>query len=450
MTTLPYPFGWSAGSKVRGPASSPDDCAWNVNFNNGNTNWNNHKIDGFVRAVRAGEYQDAVSLADLYAAWREARRGKRPSRNQLTFDAFWMDGMLGLQAELKEGSWRPRPSTCFIARAPKAREIHAPDFADRIVHHWLVPRLEAIYERAFIHDSYSNRRGKGTHVAVDRLQVFMRQVHSGEGGGWYLQLDIANFFNSIHRPTLYGLLKTRMLRHSLPMPIRRAVHALLQSSPADDDVVYACTAAERARVPAHKRLKNADRGCGIAIGNLSSQFFANVYLNELDQFVKHTLKARRYLRYVDDFVLIHRDRDQLLAWKGAIVTFLDKRLKLKLKEDVKLKPLSSGVDFLGYIVKATHRVVRRRVVHHARQKLRAWQLPHVRHGYLVATPAEYQGLRSVWMSYAGHFSHAASGRLYQQFHADFPWLRRALIKRPFDHRLEGHRCVVFRGPRPCP
>lgn len=427
MTKPAYPFGWPAGSKVCGKA--PAEYAWNVNFNNGNANYNNRDNNGFVRAVRGGECQGAVPLRDLHAAWREARRGKRPSENQLTFEAHWIDGLFDLQAELEAGTWRPRPPTSFVAKAPKAREIHAPDFRDRVVHHWLVPPLERIYEPLFIFDSFSNRRGKGTHAAVDRLERFVRQVHSGQGGGWYLQLDIHNFFNSIHRPTLYALLKPRMERHGLPEPMRRAVHALLRHSPLHDGVIERSTAGERALVPPHKRLANSATGCGIAIGNLSSQFFANVYLHELDLFVKHQLKAERYIRYVDDFVLVHHDRDQLARWQMAIEAFLQDRLRLRLKDEVKLRPLTSGVDFLGYVARPTHRMVRRRVVAHAREKLRAWGKEHVRGRGFRASPDALGALRATWTSYAGHFGHAASGRLHERIHREFPWLRRALLRR---------------------
>lgn len=448
MTKPRYPIGCAAGSKERGIAPSPGDYAWNVNFNNGNSNANNLDNNGFVRAVRAGECQISVSFRDLYAAWREARRGKRPSANQLGFDAHWIDGLLNLQHRLTAGTWSPAPATLFIAKEPKAREIHAPDFADRIVHHWLVPQLEAIYEPTFIHDAFSNRKGKGTHAAVERLKTFVRQVESGQGGGWYLQLDVRNFFNSIHRPTLYGMLKERMSRHGLPLAVRRAVHALLRSSPAKSEVIYRCSDEERAAVPAHKRLENAAPGCGIAIGNLSSQFFANVYMDALDQFVKHELKAQRYVRYVDDFVLVHESRAQLEASQVAIERFLRERLRLALKPDRKLQRLGTGIDFLGYVIFPHHTLVRRRVVVHAREKLDAWRRSHVRGRYISATPAEFRELRSICASYGGHFSHANTRRLRGKFRERYPWLRSALRNRQLDHRQEG-RVIRIRSTS-CP
>jgi RNA-directed DNA polymerase len=422
MTTLRYPQGCASGSEVP-ELAFPSDYAWNVNLHNGNVNRNNQTNHNNVRAVRAGECHDAVSFRSLHSAWARARRGKKPSPDQLSFDAYWIDNLLDLQRRLNSKSWAPGKPTCFIATSPKAREIHAPPFGDRVVHHWLVPQLEAIYERSFIHDSFSNRTGKGTHAAVDRCRSFIRQVQSGQGGGWYLQLDIKNFFNSIHRPTLYAMLKERMERHGLPLVVRRATHALLRQSPVAGGVHFVGTEAERAQVPAHKRLENAAPGCGIAIGNLSSQFFANVYLDALDQFVKHELKAPRYLRYVDDFVLVHQSRDQLQAWQAQIETFLRERLRLELKADIKLKPLSAGCDFLGYVIYPTHSVVRRRVIGHARAKLSAWQRQHISAGRIRAKASHIEGLRSVWASYAGHFRHANSRRLFARFHSEYPWIQ---------------------------
>ncbi|HNA22751.1 MAG TPA: reverse transcriptase domain-containing protein, partial [Agitococcus sp.] len=286
-------------------------------------------------------------LKPLYQAFTQAKKRKKPSYNRLMFEQDWLSHLFTLLNALQRHTWRPLPSVCFVAKRPKAREIHAPDFADRVVHHWLVPQLEAIYEPVFIYDSFANRKHKGTHAAVSRLQDFVRQVHSGQGGGYYLQLDIHNFFNSIHRPTLYGLLKAK-IHPNPPLPkegdsslkrvqsvspfvkgglrgicnqqispnpslqkrgtiqckstkrlgtqehLLRTIHALLRQHPKHLASHSRATPQELALVPAHKQLKNAAKGCGLPIGNLSSQFFANVYLNELDQFVKHTLKAKRY------------------------------------------------------------------------------------------------------------------------------------------------------------
>ncbi len=449
MTMPRYPHGCAAGSQERGDAAAWSSAsAWNVNFNNGNVNNNHRNNNGFALAVRrAGEFQGAVPLQSLYHAWRRARRQKVPSHNQLSFDTQWMDGLLQLQEQITAGTWSPRRSTCFIATRPKAREIHAPDFADRVVHHWLVPQLEAIYEPGFIHDSYANRVGKGSHAAVRRAQHYARQMHSGQDGGWYLQLDIANFFNSIHRPTLWALLKPRLQRAGLPQEAQQVAHALLRRDPTAAGVQVRASAAELAQVPPHKRLINAAPGCGLPIGNLSSQFFANVYLDALDQFVKHDLKAKRYLRYVDDFVLFHRDREQLVEWQACIERFLADRLQLRLKADIRLRPLTDGLDFLGYVIRPTHTLARPRVVTHLQDALSAWEASHVRGDQLHGTPADLDHIRTVLASYAGHLQHANTHRLMQRLHRRFPWITSAAMPRRFSHRLQGRHLIIKTGAR---
>ena len=365
-----------------------------------------------------------MPLQDLHRAWKRARRQKAPSYNQLRFDATWIRGLLQLQEQLEAGTWSPRPSTCFIATRPKAREIHAPDFADRVAHHAVIPPLDVRYEPAFIHDSYANRVGKGSHAAVRRLQQFVRQVDSGQPAGWFVKMDIHNFFNSISRRILWeDMLKPRMQRWGLPEWLQRAVHALLRNDPLHAGVHVRATPYELAQVPPHKRLANAAPGCGLPIGNLSSQFFANVYLDALDQFVKHQLRAKRYLRYVDDFVIVHHSREQLLEWLGAITEFLGTSLRLSLKPDTQIARLHDGIDFLGYVVRPTHTLCRRRVVAHAIEKLAAIEAIHLRAGRLRATPTQRDRIRSVLASYDGHFQHANTHRLRHRLQARFPWIK---------------------------
>lgn len=431
MTVSRYQNGCSAGSQARGKTA-----VWCVDFNNGNVNNNHRNNNCCVRAVRSGEYH-GVELRELYDAWRTARKGKKPSQNQLAFDSRWIDGLLELQERINSGTWEPRKSACFVATRPKAREIHAPDFADRVVHHWLVPQLEAIWEPSFIHDSFANRKGKGSHAAVQRLQDFVHQVHSGQGGGYYLQLDIHNFFNSIHRPTLWAILKKKLIRVGAPEPVMRVTHALLRRHPLHPGVRQHGSPAERALVPVHKRLENTGKARGLPIGNLSSQFFANVYLDKLDQFVKHTLKAKRYLRYVDDFVLVHQNREQLERWQAEIEAFIAAELKLRLKPDIRLRPLGDGIDFLGYIIRPTHTLVRRRVLAHARQALADWESRHVHGDKITATPAELRAIQSTIASYGGHFRHANSRRMQRALVKRFPWIHTATRPRRFDYRLEG-------------
>lgn len=369
-----------------------------------------------------------ASLQTLYAAWQHAKRRKKPSYNQLTFEADWLPRLLALSHQLQAGSWRPQRTLCFVASYPKTREIHAPDFNDRVVHHYLVPQLEALYEPAFIYDSYANRSGKGSHQAVARLQQFMRQ----QPQGYFLQLDVHNFFNSLDRRLLYAMLCHHLakaqqrgkLAEQRYLHLKTLCHTLVNQQPART-AFYRGTPAEHRQVPAHKRMVNARKGCGLAVGNLSSQFFANVYLNELDQFIKHKVKCRRYLRYVDDFILLHDNPAQLLAWRHDISAFLHQRLRLTLKRShsgrdlPQPQPNHSGADFLGYIIYPSHQVVRRRVLRQCRAKLREWQ---ALHSLTKLNGAARQGIRSLVASYWGHFGHASHWRLSERLRHEFVWL----------------------------
>jgi retron-type reverse transcriptase len=440
MTNLCYQNGCAGGSQARGDAS-PWFAGGRVvvGFANGNVNNNNANNRAFARAVRVvGEYQGAgrTLFEELYLSYLAARRGKKPSLNKLAFEARWADRLLELEQRLTAGTWEPSPYTCFVAELPKAREIHAPDFADRVVHHWAVERIEPAFERIFIHDSYANRAGKGSHAAVRRATQFVREVHSGHGGGWYLQLDIANFFYSISRRRLWEILKRGMQRAAVPDQVQRVMHALLRRSANEHGVRYRSTAAQRAMVPRHKQLVNARRGCGLPIGNLPSQFLANVYMNEFDQFVKHELKAKRYIRYVDDFVLFHHDRAVLTDQLQRIERFLADHLGLRLKDDIRLRRLTDGLDFLGYVIHPTHTRVRRRVVAHARAAFASWEQAHVRKQHLSATPADLRRIRNQMASFEGHFRHADSFRLRAGLHRRFPWLLEASCNRRFHPAVE--------------
>jgi hypothetical protein len=319
-----------------------------------------------------------------------------------------------------------------VARQPKAREIHAADFRDRVVHHVLVPRLAVLFEPVFIHDLYSNRVGKGTHAAVARLASFMRAVSGhGSGPGWFLQLDVRNFFNSIDLPILFGLVNRRLKRAVLQGRIDTAeahvlswlTHVILKQD-FKTETRYRCSPAELARVPEYKRLTAAPPGKGLPIGNLTSQFLANVYLNELDQFVKHQLKCRYYLRYVDDLILVDPDPGRLRGWGEAIAEFLQERLQLALKPNWTLRPVTDGADFLGYIVRPDYRLVRRRVIGNLRVKLAAFARDQVTATALRLPPGPRDRLRAELASYLGHFGHADTWRLTRSLFVRYPWLGR--------------------------
>jgi hypothetical protein len=252
--------------------------------------------------------------------------------------------------------------------------------------------------------------------------------------GYFLQLDIANFFNGIHQPTLLELLakKLRKAVRRRGMDVEQArlcyqvAREIIRQPCAAEAIRLPSAQPAQNRVPPHKRLENAPPDTGLPIGNLTSQFFANVYLNELDQFVKHELKCRHYVRYVDDFVLLHEDREQLVRWREAIAIFLRERLRLELKPRDRLAPLGNGADFLGYIVRPDYRLVRRRVVGNLRERLarHAAELcrPHRGGMLLDLRPEPRDALRATLASYWGHFRHADSHRLRRSILRRYAWL----------------------------
>jgi RNA-directed DNA polymerase len=368
------------------------------------------------------------SLANIQQQYVECRRHKRNTANALRFEARQEMNLLALRDALADRSYEPGRSVCFFVKRPKLREIFAADFRDRVVHHVLVNHMEGIWEPVFIHDSYACRKGKGVHAAVARLQRFMREATAnGTRPAFTLQLDIRNYFMSIDKPRLFEMLTARL------NPRRRDDEQAVWL--AEKLVFHDCTHEPLLKgdprvvdqLPAHKTLFRAPPGKGLPIGNLNSQFFANVYLNVLDQFVKHELKCRWYLRYCDDFVLVAESAAQLAGWKMRIEAFLADRLQLQLNPSrERLRPVSDGVDFLGYIVRPFHLLVRRRVVGHLREVLaRSERLLVGQHAQATEYRFDAQALDSLQASlasYLGHLRRASCQRLVAAICAANPWL----------------------------
>ena len=222
----------------------------------------------------------------------------------------------------------------------------------------MVRELEKIWDPRFIHDSYASRKGKGIHVAVDRLQGFMQKVtRSGKRAGFFLQLDVRSFFMSIDKRILFSLFD----RDPKTSELLRALLSILIFHDSTTDYHFKGDRKLLYGIPPHKSLFKVGPNKGLPIGNLTSRFFANVYLNELDQFVKHGLRCRFYLRYVDDFILLSESEKVLLQWREEISGFLHERLALSLKGGDRVRRVSEGADFLGYITRPGYRLVRRRV-----------------------------------------------------------------------------------------
>lgn len=345
------------------------------------------------------------SFKNLHLAYINCRRNKRGTNNAQQFEFNSGENLLKLHQELRDKTYHPSRSILFATTKPKLREIFAGHFRDRVVHHLLVEQLEKIFEPIFIHDSYACRVNKGTHAAKKRLQGFTRKItKNGKVRAYYLQLDIKNFFPSIDKEILFKLVSLKINDPDL-LWLTRVV------------LFWDCTKSYIPRgdvsilkqIPAYKSLFGKDNKCGLPIGNLTSQFFANVYLNELDQFVKHQLKARYYLRYVDDFVILDTDPQHLIEQLKKIEIFVSQRLNLKLHPSRrKLLPISNGLDFLGYIVRPKYVLVRKRVINNLKSKLREF----------TKGVFDKEQMKAVIASYLGHLKHANSFRLKAKLKLD--------------------------------
>ena len=391
------------------------------------------------------------SMENIYAAYKQCRRRKRGTYNALLYESKLEENLFALHTSLNNGSYRPAPSMAFMVEKPKRREIFAASFQDRVVHHLLISHLEPQWERHFIHDSFACRKAKGTHKGVERLRKFTRKVtRNGTRAAWYLQLDIRGYFISIDRNILFERLAAK---GNDPM-LLWLIHTIVFNDP-----VYACRFRNAClddflQLPDHKTLFKATPECGLPIGNLTSQFFANVYLDALDQFVKHWLKVRYYLRYCDDFVLLSEHRQELLVWKDAIRSFLYEKLRLQLNPKQTLRPIADGINFLGYIVRPDYLLVRRRVVGGLYERLNK-----VEHTLLCQGMGRRDSGRMVfpwiwplivqmkqWLaSYQGHLRHASSQRLWDDLIFRFQWLHEYFVwnNRKPDFRYPPPRYVRF-------
>jgi len=307
-------------------------------------------------------YPRVWDFENLYLAYRKARRGKRGKPGAASFERVQEDELLALQDELRQKTYQPGAYHSFYIHDPKKRLISAAPFRYRVVHHALCNVIEPPLERSFIADSYANQAGKGTHRALDRCQQFARHYR------YCLQCDVVQFF-----PSIDHLLLRTMLAHKLQ----------------DDGVLWLCDrildsgvgvlaeAYNMVYFPGDNLL-DALRPRGLPIGNLTSQFWGNLYLNPLDHLVKRELGCGGYLRYVDDFLLFSDDKRQLWAWRQAVIEKLA-GLRLTLHErQAQVYPTATGIPFLGFRIYPDHRLVKRRKVVQFRRRLNSLRQAYAR------------------------------------------------------------------------
>ncbi|MFC4705477.1 RNA-directed DNA polymerase [Paraburkholderia caffeinitolerans] len=273
-----------------------------------------------------------------------------------------------LYDELIDGSYTPGRSICFVITRPKPREVWAADFRDRVVHHLLYHRIAPRFERSFIADSCACIKGRGTLYAAERLEAKVRSItQNWSQRAYYLKLDLANFFVSIDRRILRELLFEKISE-----PFWRWLTDVVLMHDPRADFAYRGDPAKMVCVPPHKRLMEQPAHLGLPIGNLFSQFGANVLLNVLDQRAKHVLGARYYIRYVDDFLFLHESTDWLNAVLADLTEFLPARLSVRINpRKTILQPIDRGVDFVGQVIKPWRRETRKRTRNEALRRVAA-------------------------------------------------------------------------------
>ena len=340
-------------------------------------------------------FEQITSSEGLFAAWQTFQRGKMSRHDVQRFWRRLESNIFALRRELLSGTYQHGAYDSFFVNDPKPRHIRKAQVRDRIVHQALSSALSQLWEPRLIHDVYSARLGKGTHFGVSRLWTMLRKVSRNfTTSCWALKCDIRKLYDSMDHGILIDLIRQRVSDDQA----MRVVEVVVSSFHTE-----------------------GRPGKGIPIGNVTSQIFTNIYLNELDQFVKHELRVKSYGRFSDDFVLVSPHRSELLVWRIQIEDFLDSRLRLSLHpHKVSLRPLHQGIDFLGYVLFPFHRGVRsstrrrmfRRLEHKALEVFRGKE-----EGVALAQAVD---------SYLGMLSHANTFELRRMIENSFCSYRREI------------------------
>lgn len=306
-----------------------------------------------------------LTVEEVHAAYLTCRRRKRNSPSCLNFETDLSANLMRIHRQVTDCAWTPSSHMCFVVTNPKPREIWASPFADRVVHHLAYNRLRPRFEPYWIATSFACIPSRGTVAAADWAERAARKVTAGwTRRAWVLQLDVANFFPSIDRRRMADLLHARTHEPWLHHIIDQVINVDITQGahfPGDPALLR--------HVPRSKSLWHAPPGKGLPIGNLTSQFGANAYLDEIDQQAVRRPHARHYGRYVDDMVLLDASRSRLEHARALIENHLE-RLGLNLHPDkVRLKPLTAGFDFCGRYVLPHRSYLRRATVRRAHTAL---------------------------------------------------------------------------------
>ena len=348
------------------------------------------------------DFDKLVSLNNLFRSWKEFKRDKSNRLDVLKFENNLEDNIFSLHRDLQSGSYRHGPYKTFFINDPKPRKINKASVRDRLIHHLIFEELYDVFEPSFIFHSYSSRIFKGTHLAVANLSKSLRKVSCNYSrNAFVLKCDIKKFFASINHQKLLGIIKRKIKDEKFLWLIEKIIESF--AFPVDNFP-------QRER---ERELNDDAIKFGLPIGNVTSQIFANIYLNELDQFIKHQLKARHYFRYADDFAVVHEDAEYLKDILINVDCFLRHELGLQLHPNkVEIRKFNQGIDFLGYVVLPHYTVLRIKTQRRMFRKMRVKK--ELLDGDLIDEEAFNQSLQS----YLGILSHCQGHKVGMKLRKD--------------------------------
>jgi hypothetical protein len=297
-----------------------------------------------------------IELHELYEAYFACRKNKRNTINALSFELDYESKLIDLLEEINIRSYNISRSIAFMIHKPVQREIFAAEFRDRIVHHLIIGKLNPLFEKQFIYDSYACREGKGTHFGIQRANRFIRRCSQNYTEDCYiLKLDIQGFFMHINKDILYKRLSQfiqKKYHKTNKTLILELCHKVIFNDAAGKCIIKG-KSSDWMDLPKSKSLFYSPPNCGLPIGNLSSQIFANFYMDSFDHYIKHDLGIKYYGRYVDDFIIVHEDKSYLKSLITTLGNFLNNELQLTLHpKKIYLQHYNKGVPFLGTIIKS--------------------------------------------------------------------------------------------------
>lgn len=300
---------------------------------------------------------NSFQIYDLYQAYYDCRKNKRNTINAIEFEQDLETNIINLYNDLLLWEYKIGTSICFISRYPKPREIFAANFRDRVVHHLVYNKLESIFAKTFVYDSAASQIWKWVLFAQNRLYWHMQSVTNNfSNKAYYLQMDMKNFFPSISKDILEKLLSS-----NIPDWFYKNLTLQILWHNPTLDFIFRWDKNLYTKIPKSKSLFFTDKNRWLPIGNLTSQFFANIYLNLLDNYIKRELKCKYYTRYVDDFIILSTDKDQLKILREKIKIFTMQNLDIQVHPNkIIMQSIDQGINYVGAILKPYLRYTRNR------------------------------------------------------------------------------------------